>query len=401
MLRSVVVTMCSLSVATGLQDVPVGMCFACEVTCIKDCGAKFEREVMAADMSSLLQTTKKVNTSNLRAAKPAAVANPEAQKMTKAFQTLAKQYQNKLFFESKHSCGTTSEKEKGCGIAQQCVDSIGQEFANLEKADLQSQNEREVDHGLDILDHKGHKKWTDVAAQDVTIADVPKFHADSTPHLRSSSSSSVSKESMDSLESAHMGALKNDGHLRLIQDDSSLAPVNKEADPWPLHPVKLGVFSRGGQALTQCMTSCFAATCGCAGQGLVNIESIPKATKEANKHGFYTDTKPAWKYSPATKEQCGAGVKKIIEGLYIDYYAGVGGVVEVCSMEYFKNKAGASGALGLTDPSKDKEKCDCGVNRLDCNEPDFGCSWNELGYCEFKAQVHTRCYHRYHTDKTL
>jgi len=104
----------------------------------------------------------------------------------------------------------------------------------------------------------------------------------------------------------------------------------------------------------------------------------------------------------ATKEQCGAGVKKIIKDLYIDYFPGVGGVVEVCSMEYFKLRAGASGALGLTDPSEDKEKCDCGVNRLDCHEPDFGCSWNEIrGFCEFKALKHTRCYHRYKTDPTL
>lgn len=393
MLRSLVAAVCYLSVATGLKDVPLGMCFDCEVSCIKDCGAKFESEVMADD--ALLQmTSKKVNTSNLRP-KTQKVVGPAYQKMFKASEQLVKEYSNKLFFESKRSC----DKNKGCGIGQQCIDSIGKEFANLEKVELEQHNEREVDRGQEVIETQGHKKWTDVSAQEVTIADLPTVHLDSTPRLRSSAS--VSQASLDSLENAHMSSMRGDGHLRLNQANSSLAPAPSTAQPWPLHPVKLGVFSKGGATLTQCLTYCFAATCGCSGQGIVNIESIPKMVKEANKAGYYTDTKPAWKYSPATKEQCGAGVKKIIKGLYIDYYAGVGGVVEVCSDQYFKNKAGASGALGLTDPLEDKKKCDCGVNRLDCHEPDFGCSWNKLGYCEFKAMAHTRCYHRYHDDKTL
>lgn len=396
MMHSLVVVLCSLGVATGLQDVPLGMCFDCEVTCIKDCSAKFEKEVMAEDMASLLQIIKKTNTSNLRA--KTAVANPEVQKMCKASEQLVKEYSSKFHLEGKRSCGTASEKEKGCGIAKQCVDSIGNEFANLEKMDWEKSAEREVDHGMDVIDNRGHKAWTDVSAQEVTIADFPKAHIDSNPHLRSVAS--VSKESLDGLENAHMSSINNNGHLGQIQVDSSLAPAPSAPNPYPLHPVKLGIFSKGGHTLTQCMTYCFAATCGCAGQGVVDISSIPKKTKEAAQHGFYTDTPPSWKYKPATKEQCGAGVKKIIKGLYIDYYPGVGGVVEVCSMEYFKNKAGASGALGLTDPAEDKEKCDCGVNRLDCHEPDFGCSWNPLGYCEFKALKHTRCYHRYQTDPT-
>lgn len=396
MLRILVSALFLLSVATGLQDVPLGTCFECEVTCIKDCGAKFESEVMSDD--SLLQLTKKVNTSNLRS--KATVINPEIQKMFKISEQLAKEYTNKLYFEGKHSCGTASQKELGCGIAKQCVDSIDKEFANLGAQAMQKRAEQEVDHGMEVIDKRGHKAWTDVAADEVTISDFPKFHADSTPRLRSSAP--VSQASLDSLENAHMSSAKNGGHLRMIQADSSLEPTGEAPDPYPLHPVKLGIFSKGGQTLTQCMTYCFAATCGCGGQGVVDAASIPKAVKEANKHGFYTDTPASWKYSAATKEQCGAGVKKIIKDLYIDYFPGVGGVVEVCSMEYFKLRAGASGALGLTDPSEDKEKCDCGVNRLDCHEPDFGCSWNEIrGFCEFKALKHTRCYHRYKTDPTL
>lgn len=393
LLYPLVAAVCSLSVATGLKDVPLGMCFACEVTCIKDCGDKFEHEVMSDD--ALLQTAKKVNTSNLRA-KTETVSNPKVKQMFKASEQLIKEYSNKLFIESKSTC----DKSKGCGIAKQCVDSIGKEFANMEKMERFQAEEREVDHGQAVIETRGHKAWTDVSAQEVTIADLPKFHGDSTPHLRSSSSS-VSQASLDNLESAHMSSMTNGGHLGLVKANSSLAPAPSAPNPWPLHPVKLGVFAKGGQTLTQCMTYCFAATCGCSGQGIINQPSMPKAVKEANAAGYYTDTKPSWKYKPATKEQCGAGVKKIIKGLYIDYYAGVGGVVEVCSDQYFKNKAGASGALGLTDPLEDKKKCDCGVNRLDCHEPDFGCSWNELGYCEFKAMAHTRCYHRYKDDKTL
>jgi hypothetical protein len=399
MLHILVVAVYSLSTATGLQDVPLGMCFDCEVTCIKDCSAKYEKEIMADD--SLLQTFKKVNTSSLRATTAVVndAPNPEIKKMFKASEMLAKEYSTKLLIESKHSCGTPSEKQKGCGIAKQCVDTIGKEFANMAKVEWEQHEEHIVDRGQDVIDNRGHKAWTDVSAQEVTIADFPKVHLDTTPHLRSSASvSEQSATELNGLENAHMSSIKNHGHLGLNQ--AALAPAPAAMNLYPLHPVKLGIFSKGGQSLTQCLTYCFAATCGCAGQGLINEESIPKATIEASKAGYYTDTKPAWKYSPATKEQCGAGVKKIIKGLYIDYYPGVGGVVEVCSLEYFKNKAGASGALGLTDPKDDMEKCDCGVNRLDCHEPDFGCSWNELGFCEFKALKHTRCYHRYKTDPT-
>jgi len=88
MLRILVSALFLLSVATGLQDVPLGTCFECEVTCIKDCGAKFESEVMSDD--SLLQLTKKVNTSNLRS--KATVINPEIQKMFKMSEQLAKEY---------------------------------------------------------------------------------------------------------------------------------------------------------------------------------------------------------------------------------------------------------------------------------------------------------------------
>jgi len=385
MMRSLLAAVNLFSVATGLTDVPKGMCFDCEVSCIKDCSAKFESEVMKDDMQSLLQASKKVNMSALK------VPNPNQAQLFKASKQLAKEYSNKFFTQSKHSC----DAKKGCGIANQCVTSIENELANMDKQSLQDRDEHELDRGKDVIEGRGHKAWTDVSAEDVTIADLPKVHLDTTPRLHSDRA--VSKEQMDTLDNAHMKG----GHLRFLGMASSLAPVNKAPNPWPLHPVKLGVFSKGGQTLTQCLTYCFAATCGCSGQGIVSDASMPKMTKEAGKAGFYTDTKPAWKYSPATKEQCGAGVKKIIKGLFIDYYPGVGGVVEVCSAEYFKNKAGASGALGLTDPMEDAKKCDCGVNRLDCHEPDFGCSWNELGYCEFKAAAHTRCFHRYHMDKTL
>merc|ERR1719247_55005 len=116
--------------------------------------------------------------------------------MFKASEQLIKEYSNKLFIESKSTC----DKSKGCGIAKQCVDSIGKEFANMEKMERFQAEEREVDHGQAVIETRGHKAWTDVSAQEVTIADLPTFHADTTPRLRSGASS-ISKESLNSLDS--------------------------------------------------------------------------------------------------------------------------------------------------------------------------------------------------------
>jgi len=358
------------------RDVPLGQCFGCEVNCINDCVQKYDAEVIKPD--AFLQMDK-----------------PSSPKMEKK---IAQDYVHRMLqAEGKQGC----VKETGCNLAAQCAKSVENQMI----AEAKQEREQHADHELDFAHDtvsKDHKKWTDVSAQEVTIADLPSFHAatDAAENKRAHSQhGAASQADLDKLDSFHSSA-----KLHLAQ--TALAPVPDQTSYYPLHPVKIGVFSNGQQSLTQCMRYCFATTCGCEDSGLTGgaggTGTMQKLAKAGADSGFHTDTSPQWRYKKATKDQCGKGVGKLIKGLYIIYYAGPGGTFEVCSDKMFKAKAGTSGALGLTDPLEDQYKCDCGINRLDCNEPDFGCSWDETSdRCEFKAMHNTVCYHRYKTDVTL
>lgn len=385
MKNAALVFACALGAASAARftDVPKGMCFKCEINCMQDCTAKFHEEVMKDDMTSFLQVAEPKPSSDLAKMPDKIVAD----------------YITRLHSASAKGC----VKKQGCNLAMQCAKSVD----NVLKARLQDEQlehaSQELDYGHDI--HKKGKAWTDVASQEVTIADLPKFHVATDQHAHAATGA-VSEHDLRTLDASHGLATRFGGHLRLISSKTNktgLAPTGEAPDPFPLHPVKRQVFAKGQQTLFQCMQYCFAATCGCEDSPMTGtVSKTQELTKAAIASGFHTDTPPTWKYSRATKEQCGAGVKKLIKGLYIIYHAGPDGTYEVCSKGMFKAKAGVSGALGLTDPLEDMYKCDCGVNRLDCNEPDFGCKWNDKNNrCEFGAMHNTMCYYRYKTDKTL
>jgi len=52
----------SLGVASALQDVPLGECHQCEVTCFEDCAGKYQKEIMDDDLGSLLQISEQNKT---------------------------------------------------------------------------------------------------------------------------------------------------------------------------------------------------------------------------------------------------------------------------------------------------------------------------------------------------
>jgi hypothetical protein len=54
----------SLAVASAIQDVPLGECHQCEVTCFEDCSLKYQREIMDDDLS-FLQKDKENKTTEL------------------------------------------------------------------------------------------------------------------------------------------------------------------------------------------------------------------------------------------------------------------------------------------------------------------------------------------------
>lgn len=50
------------SAASANQDVPLGECHQCEVTCFEDCSAKYQKEIMDDDLGSFLQQPKENKT---------------------------------------------------------------------------------------------------------------------------------------------------------------------------------------------------------------------------------------------------------------------------------------------------------------------------------------------------
>lgn len=371
------------------KDVPDGMCFKCEVNCIQDCTSKFHTEVMKDDMAGFMQLAKSTSK------KP----SQEVAKTAEQIKTLGEHYISQLKAEGTRTC----TPQRGCQIAQQCAVSMENQIRAVSEHEIQQKASKELDYAARKMEGgKEHRAWTDVSSEQVTIMDLPKFTAPTSAH------GPVQHEASDraevTLDRSHRNSGSLGGHLRLYQNNKTqLAPVDTGPMKYPLHPVKIGVFSKGGQTLTQCMMYCFAATCGCEDSPMTGtVEKTQELVKAAGASGYHTDTPPHWRYRKATKEECGAGVNKVIEGLYVVWRPTDEGTAEVCSDKMFKLKAGVSGALGLTDPLEDKMKCDCGINRLDCHEPDFGCSWSKtMQRCEFKAMHNTICYTRYKTDKTL
>lgn len=366
----------TLVASSRLRDVPLGLCGICEVNCFEDCALKYDREIIQADLSLM----------ELGQVKSHQDKPDTKQAAKKAVQTEIA----RLKAKGGKKCSKTDE----CGMAQTCASNIHKELASLADVLGETPAAREISTERQLEDahefSNSGKSWADTSAMKVTISDMPEWNAPSPSALRHHASLSA--------QNATKGSLRG-----------NLAPapgLNDPNDPrtyFPLHPVKINVFAKGLINMDQCLKYCLATTCGCEGvPGMESKKEINAVSDEGAKKGTHFVTPPVWKFRKAKKEECGNGLgdNKVIKDLYVDFEPGVDGWLEVCTKEFFDKTYGAAAMLGLTDATKDLEKCDCGVNRLDCHEPEYGCSWNHVkSRCEYKAMHNTVCYKRYTFDK--
>lgn len=375
------------TLVTSLQDVPLGLCGDCEVNCFEDCVLKYDREIIQPDMAD----------EPFGSGPPEVLLEVGAVKSHQQKPNLKDVAKKALDTEltrlkAKQQGGKKCSKEAGCTMAQTCAKNIHAELSSLTaiKAENEAQYEKFEEQQLQDADDisKSGRTWADVSATKVTISDIPEWKAPSPSMLRATRSISLSAQ--NATKSSMRG---------------NLAPAPGLDDPnsprsyYPLHPVKIGVFDKGLINLDQCLSYCLATTCGCEGvPGMEDKSDMSKKEEEGKAAGTHFSTPPVWKYRKAKKEECGHGLgdNKVIKDLYVDFLPGVEGWLEVCTKKFFDKAAGASAMLGLNDPQKEIEKCDCGVNRLDCHEPEYGCSWNHVkSRCEYKAMYNTVCYKRY------
>lgn len=368
------------TLAAGIQDVPLGLCGICEVNCFEDCVLKYDREIIQPDLAPPFSAVQ-VGSVNSHQSKPVNKKD------------LAKKALRTELDRLKAKSGKKCSKKEGCTAAQKCAKNMHAEVSSLAaiKADNAAAYEKFEEQELTDAHQisSSGKEWADVSATKVTINDIPEWHAPSPSSLRATRSLSM--------------AAQNSTKANLAPAPGGPNDPNDPLNYYPAHPVKIGAFEKGIMNLDQCLTYCLATTCGCEGvPGMEDKSDMSKNEEEGKEKGYHFNTPPVWKYRKAKKEECahGLGGNKIIKDLYVDFSPGVDGWIEICTKKFFDKSAGASAMLGLNDPQKEIEKCDCGVNRLDCHEPDYGCSWNHVKQrCEYKAMYNTVCYKRYTFDK--
>lgn len=360
--------------ASRIRDVPLGLCMECEVNCFEDCTLKFDREIMQPDLSL--------------------VQNHPGKAVDKK-RELSKNAINAEMGRLKSKGGKKCSKQQECSAAKTCAKNMHMELKSVEalKAENAEQYRAYEEHELQDaheISNSG-KEWADVSAVKVSIHDIPEWHA----------------PSPSALAHSHFSLSAQNATKASLRGNLAPAPgLNDPNDPrtyYPLHPVKIGAFEKGVMNLDQCLKFCLATTCGCEGvPGMEDKSDMSKYEEQGKEAGTHHSTPPVWKYRKAKKEECGHGLgtNKVIKDLYVDFAPGVDGWLEVCTKKFFNQAAGASAMLGLNDPQKEMDKCDCGVNRLDCHEPEYGCSWNHVkNRCEYKAMYNTVCYKRYTFDK--
>jgi len=188
---------------------------------------------------------------------------------------------------------------------------------------------------------------------------------------------------------------------KVIQKDQALmtAPAKKaliQKKDFPLHAVKINVFSKGAMNLDQCMKYCLGVTCGCDGAvGFDDPGAFAKALKANAAVSGVTDTPKSPKYKPAKIEECAKGMigKKVASGLFIKIEGGPGGMYEICSMPFLKKVLGPSGDFdGYT------AKCKSAAS----DDAKFGCSWDsQKGKCVVGFMPIMGCQVEYFTDPTF
>merc|ERR1719421_1289583 len=128
-----------------------------------------------------------------------------------------------------------------------------------------------------------------------------------------------------------------------VEGATSLAQVSSE--DFPARPVMVGSFSRIGLTLDFCFKSCLAVTCGCSdAPGFEKLDKMVDQVKNNLVAGApVADTKPTWQYAPATLAECGKGMKKVTNQIFI--YTGKsgdgdGGWVEICTQTMMNSMFG-------------------------------------------------------------
>jgi len=371
------VTVSTFGAASRLRDVPLGLCGICEVNCFEDCTLKFDREIIQPDLA-LMQVGRK--------------GKPQTNKVRELAKKATETEIARLKAKGAKKCGKAEE----CKAAKTCATNMHAELKSLAsiKADNEAQFKLSEEQSLQDAHEFSNsgRSWADSSALKASIHDMPEWHAPSPSAL------AHGRVSL-SAQNASKGSLRGN----LAPAPGGPNDPNEPRNYFPLHPVKIGVFEQGLINMDTCLNYCLATTCGCEGvPGMEDKSDINKVSDAGAKAGTHTVTPPQWKYRKALKEECGHGLgdNKVIKDLYVDFAPGVGGMMEICTKDFFMKSGGASAMLGLTDPAKDMEKCDCGVNRLDCHEPKYGCSWNHVkDRCEYKAMYNTICYKRYTFDK--
>eukprot|EP00746_Dinoflagellata_sp_MGD_P163130 gnl/MRDRNA2_/MRDRNA2_91011_c0_seq1.p1 gnl/MRDRNA2_/MRDRNA2_91011_c0~~gnl/MRDRNA2_/MRDRNA2_91011_c0_seq1.p1 ORF type:complete len:373 (+),score=87.13 gnl/MRDRNA2_/MRDRNA2_91011_c0_seq1:91-1209(+) len=351
-----------------LRDVPDGECYSCEVTCFEDCALKFDREIV--QMESFLQTQK---------------PEPTAEKLIKGYVVELREDG-----KNKKKC----KKQRGCDIANRCVQSFEKDMGSIEDAKTQEAYLNTIDRGLE---HPTGKNWAkDRSALEASTIDIPDFHAPDLNAKRSDASSEPSPEKYSNFEDM-VDQNHKSLHPSVIQANTTkgkILPLEGTRESfYPVHPVKIGVFGQGKLNMHKCLTFCLSSTCGCP--GITDISGEVAAENAALGHPV-KDTKPTWHHRKAKKEEC---TGKVTKGMYVDFAPGVGGWLEVCSDKFWYYAF--QGDSADTRLHEAKKKC------KDETDMEYGCVWNDVrGDCEVGVKGlreqfgHSlKCFTRYKRDK--
>jgi len=155
---------------------------------------------------------------------------------------------------------------------------------------------------------------------------------------------------------------------------------------FPLHPVKINVFAKGGMLMDQCLKYCLAATCGC--EDAPGFEKL-EATVKANA-GSVHDGPASPQFRPAKIEECAKGMigKKVAKGLYIKLGGGPLDYVEVCTPGFLSAVGAPEGAAA---------KCKSAAS----DDSKFGCVWHESkNMCVVGFSPILKCMTQYVNDPT-
>jgi len=196
-----------------------------------------------------------------------------------------------------------------------------------------------------------------------------------------------------------MGCSGKCGQKVIAKDQAALTAAPKKAliqkKDFPLHAVKINVFSKGAMNMDQCLKYCLGVTCGCDAVGFEDPGAFAKALKANAAVSGVVDTPKSPKYKPAKIEECAKGMigKKVASGLFIKIDGGPGGMYEICSMPFLKKILGPSGDFdGYT------AKCKSAAS----DDAKFGCVWDDTkGKCVVGFSPILTCQVEYFTDPTF